>query len=96
MYNSFMTTTAFDNSVLRRMLGPDNRNLQPDVAGFFLGLSLTDSDNQRIAELSGKANDGLLTAGERGELGMYVLLADFIAIMQSKARASLTNRSPAA
>jgi len=66
------------------------------VAGFFLDLSLTEADNERIAELSEKANEGELTPDERDQLGLYVLLADFIAIMQSKARASLKNRSPAA
>ena len=91
-----MTSTAFDNGVLRRMLGPEGRNLQPEVAGFFLDLSLTEADNERIAELSEKANEGELTPDERDQLGLYVLLADFIAIMQSKARASLKNRSPAA
>jgi hypothetical protein len=78
------------------MLGPDGRNLQPEVAGFFLGLSLTEADNDRIAELSEKANEGTLNSEEREELGLYVLLTDFIAIMQSKARVSLKNRSPAA
>ena len=91
-----MTSTAFDNGILRRMLGPEGHNLQPEVAGFFLDLSLTAEDNQKIAELSEKANDGNLTAEERNQLGLYVLLTDFIAIMQSKARASLKNASPAA
>ena len=91
-----MTAAAFDNGILRRMLGPENRNLHPDVAGFFLDLSLTEDDHERIAALSEKANEGLLTSDERDELGFYVMLADFITIMQSKARTSLKNRSPAA
>jgi hypothetical protein len=91
-----MTSTALDNGILRRMLGPVGRDLQPDVAGFFLSLSLTEADNQRIASLSERANEGTLTCDERDELGLYVLLSDFLAIMQSKARASMKNHSPAA
>ena len=91
-----MTQTAFDNGILRRLLGSDEQNLQPEVARFFLGLSLTETDNERIAELSEKANEGALTNDERDGLGMYVLLADLIAIMKSRARASLKHQSPAA
>jgi hypothetical protein len=91
-----MSLSVLDNGILRRMIGTGSVSLHPEVAGFFLSLSLTDADNERISALSEKANDGVLTADERDELGLYVVLADFIAIMQSKARASLLNQSPAA
>jgi hypothetical protein len=91
-----VTHTAFDNGIIRRIFGSDDEKLSPEVARFFLGLSLTDADNERIAELSEKSNAGTLSTDERDEPGMYMLAGDLVAIMQSRARLSLKNHSPAA
>jgi hypothetical protein len=87
---------AIDQSILHRMLGMDQRDLSPEVARYFLDLSLTDFDQKRVAALSDKANEGELTPAERDELSMYVVLGDFLAIMQSRARLSLKKHTPAA
>jgi hypothetical protein len=91
-----MDTASFDGGILRRMLGPDEAPLPPEVANFFLQISLTPEDNGRIALLSEKANEGELTLAETEQLSTYIMLADFIAIMHSKARESLKNKNSAA
>ena len=48
-----------DESILHRMLGPEERAFPPEVARFFLDLSFTDLDRERIATLSEKANEGI-------------------------------------
>ena len=84
------------DTILRRLIGPPNAELPLEVARFFADLSFADYDQQRMALLSEKANEGDLTPQERDELGTYVLLNDFLAILQSRARKTLTKKSPAA
>jgi hypothetical protein len=64
------------------MLGSE-RNLSPEVARFFLGLSFTENDYERIKSLSEKANEGELTPQEHEMLSTYVLLGDLLTIVQS-------------
>lgn len=82
-------------AILTRIIGPRDRDLSPEVARFFLGLSFTDEDQQRIADLSEKANEGELSAAEHEELNTYVILGDFLTIVQSRARQSLDRVSAA-
>ncbi|HET6252158.1 MAG TPA: hypothetical protein VFE47_31015 [Tepidisphaeraceae bacterium] len=91
-----MDSATFDSGILRRMLGPDEAPLPPEVASFFLKISLDANDSDRIARLSEKANEGELTSEEADQLSYYIMLADFIAIMHSKARVSLKDKNPAA
>ena len=70
--------------------------MSPEVARYFLDLSLPRVDQRRIRELSEKANEGELVGEEQNELEMYILLSDFLAIVQSKARLALKKKSPAA
>lgn len=84
-----MVAIDSDTGILRRMLGPDDRELPAEVARFFLGLSLSDADQVRVRALSEKANEGDLTPQEHDELAMYVVLGDFLAIMQARARTAV-------
>ena len=43
----------------------------------------------RLDELADKSTDGTLTEDERSEYDTYVRALDFIAVLQSKARASI-------
>jgi hypothetical protein len=76
-------------TILQRIIDPQGRSLPAEVAQFFLGLSFTEADEARIAELSEKANEGDLSAAEHEELGTYVLLGDFLTIMHSTAKRSM-------
>jgi hypothetical protein len=90
-----MAAETKSGSLLQRMLATGTGELPAEVAGFFLGLSFPAADQERISELSEKANEGDLEPQERDELALYVLVGDFLAIMQSRARASLSKRTPA-
>lgn len=90
-----MTGADTDLSVLHRLLDSDEP-LSPDVAKFFLSLKLSEKDVEQIRELSEKANEGELSTEERNQLTTYVVLNDLLAIMQSRARTSIGQRTPAA
>lgn len=78
-----------DTEILRRVIEPDQSGLPVEAAQFVLGLDFPESDHQRIAELSARANAGSLTPEEREELAGYVRVSDFLSLIQSKARLSL-------
>jgi len=82
-------------SILERLL-KSRDELVPEVAQYFLDLSFSQTDLDRMAILSEKANEGELSRAETEELQLYVLLSDLLTIMQSRARASLRAKSPAA
>jgi hypothetical protein len=90
-----MMGSAVSTNILERILS-SNEDLSSEVARFFLGMSLTQPDLDRIAVLSEKANEGELNSEENDELRLYVLLADFLTIMHSRAEDALRAKSPAA
>jgi hypothetical protein len=94
-YNQGMVAALSNAGILQRMLTSVGDELSPDVARFFLGLSIAEPDIQRIEALSEKANEGELSASERDELSTYVFLNDFLGIMQSRARLAIKKQSPA-
>ena len=89
-----MVSAAAQHGVVERVFGTMGEELPKDVANYFLSVRLTDADHQRIAELSEKANEGDLSSEERAELRAYVLLNDFLTIMQSRAKRTLGKTSP--
>jgi hypothetical protein len=89
-----MGAATSEESVLKRLFGPPNADLPLEVARYFAGLSFTDYDRQRMCLLSEKANEGDLMPDERDELATYVLLNDFLAIVQSRALRTLKSRGP--
>ena len=76
-------------SILRRVLAPENGDLCPEAARFFLDLDLPQADHDRMAELASKAGTADLTPDEREELAEYARVGDLLALLQSKARKSL-------
>ena len=72
-----------------RTVKPEQADLAPDTARFFLGLQLSDTDTGRLAELSAKARASSLTAEESRELDRYLDMGWFLDFMKSKARRSL-------
>lgn len=78
-----------DTDILRRVIEPERANLPPEAARFMLGLDFPESDHQRMAILSDKANAGTLSEPERTELEGYIRVSDFLALVQAKARLAL-------
>ena len=72
-----------------RIIDPDHGDLTPAAAKFMLNLDFRPSDRRRVAALNSRANEGMLTDGERSELEAYIRVGEVLAILQSKARRSL-------
>jgi hypothetical protein len=79
-------------SILNRILRPDDPTFSPEGARDILSLGFSESDTQRMRELSARARAGTLTAEEDAEAGRYELLGHLLGILQSKARRSLRGR----
>ena len=82
---------ASEVSILNRILRPGEPTFSPEGAQDILSLGFSESDKQRMRELSAKARAGTLTADEDAEAGRYELLGHLLGILQSKARRSLKN-----
>ena len=68
---------------------PDQADLTPEAARYFLKLKFAEADRARMNELAAKARLGALLPEEQTELGNYMQLGWFIDLMKSKARLSL-------
>ena len=78
-----------DTGALQRMLGKARGGISPDVAREVLSWRFDDADQARVAELSAKARIGSLSPDEARQLDWFLLLGDFLMILQSSARTSL-------
>jgi hypothetical protein len=72
------------------------RALPSAVAEYLLQLDFPPEDHARYLELSAKAQAGTLAAEEAAELDDLLLANNVLTILQSKARVSLAQRTPAA
>lgn len=84
---------SLDTPVLERMLEPITRSLNVDAAKKLVRLKADAKVQARVAKLARKCNEGELTAEEAAEYDRYIAFADFIAILQAKARLLLTKKS---
>jgi hypothetical protein len=77
------------------MVAPDDPNLSPEVARYFLALGFSDEEKSRYQFLASKDQLELTTA-ERAELESLVHASTVLMLLQSKARLSLRKHQPAA
>jgi hypothetical protein len=75
--------------VLERTIQPDEADLPPEAAKYFLKLQFADSDRARMNALAAKARTGVLAEDEETEMANYMQLGWFIDLVKSKARLSL-------
>jgi hypothetical protein len=54
-----------------------------------VALRASEEDEERLEYLGGRANEGLLTTEERQEYQSCIMFANFLGILQSKARKKL-------
>ena len=87
---------ATEADIFSRLIDPSNPTLKPEAAKAILELGYTESDHARMAELAYRSSEGELTPQERRELEGYVFVGDVLAMLKSKARASLQKHNPAA
>ena len=82
---------SHDAEILARLIEPEKSGLEPDLARYLLTLDFRPMDIDRMNLLAQKACDGDLTQSEAAELESYRHIGHLLALMQSKARASLKN-----
>ncbi len=82
------------STVWERIVQPDESDLPPQAAEYFLRLGFNKADRIRMDLLAEKARKGSLTLAEQNELNNYMNLGWFLDLMKSKARLSLGRRSP--
>ena len=88
-----------ETDVLQRMIensANGGGELPPEVARVVLSWRFADRDQERLSELLAKSRRGGLSDEEARRLDWYLLLGDFLTIIQSKARLSLSKAPSAA
>jgi hypothetical protein len=77
------------STTLDRLLEPVIRTLTPEVARALVEVRADPELQARMDELAEKCNEGQLSPEEREEYETSIRFANFIAILQAKARALL-------
>lgn len=77
-----------------RTIRPGVGDLSPEAAREWLRLRISDTDTERVRELSERANAGQLTAAEERELENYLNVGRTLEFLKAKARLSLRNNPP--
>jgi hypothetical protein len=81
--------SATEAEIWSRTIRPEIGDLSPIAAQELLRWHLSDTDAERVRNLSGKANAGTLNAEEENELDFYLNVARALELLKSKARLSL-------
>lgn len=81
--------------IWNRTIRPGEGDLSPEAAREWLRLQLSETDVERVRELSSKANSGQLTVTEERELENYLNVGRTLEFLKAKARLSLRGHSPA-
>jgi hypothetical protein len=89
-YTSIMSKT--NGRLLDRILEPVSSSLNEEAARRLIGLRADRKTQARVAKLADKSNEGTLTAAERREYEMYVMVGHIIALLQARARILLARR----
>ena len=82
-------TENIGTAMLEQLAELDARSLSPETARSFLQLDFGRSHQERVDDLSVKAQRGTLTPAEGQELDEFIRVGDLLAILQSKARQAL-------
>lgn len=80
-----------DSDILDQMLDPVAQCLTTEAARRLVSVRITPDVQARIDALAAKANEGELSPEERAAYAAYVEAIDFVAVLQSKARAMLAD-----
>jgi len=78
-----------------RLLRAIKRPLSAETAEYLLSVTFQASDQERMEELAERSQDGTLTDQEGAEFDCYLHIANFLAVMHSKARSALQQQSEA-
>ena len=87
-------SSVTEAEIWSRTIRPDEGDLSPEAAREWLRLQLSETDVERVRELSTKANSGQLTSTEERELENYLNVGRTLEFLKAKARLSLRARNP--
>lgn len=73
-------------AILARIIRDDDQPLTPDAARYLLSMRLPASDEDRVNELSEKAQAGSLTEAETQELDSYLHIGFLLGVLHAKGR----------
>lgn len=76
-----------------RTIQPSVGDLSVEAAREWLRLRISDTDAERVRELSQKANSGQLTAAQERELENYLNVGRALEFLKAKARLSLRDNA---
>jgi hypothetical protein len=79
--------------ILDEVIEPIEPTFAAEFAGMVLTLQLSEAAQKRIRELLQRNNAGTLEEPEKAVLENYLLVGQFIDLLQAKARASLQGRA---
>jgi hypothetical protein len=80
-------------AIWARLIGGQKDELSSDAAEFLLSIAFDNRDQERMLELAGRSEAGILTAEEQTEFDSYLHIGNFLAVLQSKARLAITKKS---
>jgi hypothetical protein len=89
--NSQLFGQNSEAGILARLIQTSREELPRDAAEYLLSLNFDERDILRMNELSELARRGSLSRAEAAELDTYIHVSNLLAVMQSKARQSLSS-----
>jgi len=93
MMSSHILNPNREADIWARLVRMQDDALSADVARFLLSIDFAEADEERMQELADRSSAGTLTNQERAELDGYLHIANFLAVLQSKARVALKSHN---
>jgi hypothetical protein len=85
-------TGTSEVAIFSRILEPEQATLSAAAARAILAFGFSQADQDRMQQLSAKAQQGALTPDEQDEINNYERVGHVLSLMKSKARRSLKSR----
>jgi hypothetical protein len=76
-------------AIFARLIRADDSDLSRELARYILTLGFDEEDQERMANLSERNQEGVLSSDERAELDNFVKAGHLLALLHSKARKTL-------
>jgi hypothetical protein len=89
------TSPITATEILGEVIEPIEPSFAPQFAQLLLRLHLSEAAQERIRQLLIRNNAGTLQAAEKAALENYLLVGQFLDLLQAKARLSLGNGASA-
>ena len=86
-------TSSIDVHILEMVVAPEAPTLSAPVARAVAALRFSESQSVEIHRLLDKNNAGTISARERALLESYTRIGNFLNLLQTKARSSLSRKT---